>query len=165
MTAREGEAQHRRQRAPNSTSLTDLAIEIVRDDPETSDGKLLRRWVVKVQDDDELLEVCLKEQGSRAIAIARSFIAREQEGEENKTSVKQHERRKKTAAEVRNTLFNLVAENGKKIRELTDDELDELCRTITRPDEIDSEIEELQDRIADLKIERFKITNMLDDIE
>ena len=42
MTAREGEAQHRRQRAPNSTSLTDLAIEIVRDDPETSDGKLLR---------------------------------------------------------------------------------------------------------------------------
>jgi hypothetical protein len=132
MTIRESEAQHRRQRARNSTSLTDLAIEIVRDDPETSDPKLVRRWTVQVQDDDDLLETCLKEQGTRAIAIARSFLTPKSESAE-KTSVKQHERRKKTAdalskaaTEARNTLFNLVAENGKKIRDLTGDELDEL---------------------------------------
>jgi hypothetical protein len=134
MTIRENERP--RQRARTSTSLTDLAVEIVRDDPEASDGKLARRWAVRVQDDDELLAACLKEQGARAIAIARSLINHEQIEEENVgvTSVKQHKRRKKAAAavlsraavEVRKTLFNLVAENGKKIRDLTGDELDKL---------------------------------------
>lgn len=132
MTTRESELQgrRRRQRVHASTSLTDLAIEIVRNDPEVADGKLLRRWMVQVQDDDDLLEACLKEQGARAIAIARDFIAPK---DEEKTKVKQHERRKKTAAalsraaaEIRDTLFNLVAENGKKIRDLTGDELDDL---------------------------------------
>jgi vacuolar-type H+-ATPase subunit E/Vma4 len=92
--------------------------------------------MVQVQDDDGLLEACLKEQGNRAIAVARGFINRAQEGKTDvgETTVKQHKRRKqaatavlsRAAAEVRKTLFNLVAENGKKIRDLTGDELDKL---------------------------------------
>src|SRR5262249_19878759 len=62
MTIREGEVQSRRRRLHESTSLTSLAIEVVRDDPETSDAKLVRRWVVRVQDDDDLLEACLLSQ-------------------------------------------------------------------------------------------------------
>jgi hypothetical protein len=38
MTIRENEVQRRRQHARTSTSLADLAIEIVRDDPELVDG-------------------------------------------------------------------------------------------------------------------------------
>jgi hypothetical protein len=133
MTIREGETQSLRRRARESTTLTELAIGLVHDDPEATDSKLVRRWMVRVQDDDDLLEACLKEQGNRAIAIARSFAIREQESDVGTTTVKKHKRRKKVAAmlskaaiKARDILFNLVAENGKKIRDLTGDELDKL---------------------------------------
>jgi hypothetical protein len=65
--------------------------------------------------------------------VAHEQGAKNANGDVKKVSVRKHMRQKhastmlsKAAAEARDTLFNLVAENGKKIRDLTGDELDQL---------------------------------------
>ena len=138
MTTREEERRGRQHREQKATTLEELALAIVRNDPEAPIARLVRRWMVAVQDDEDLLELCLRAQGNQEVAIALKRVAHEQgaknaNGDVKKVSVRKHMRQKhastmlsKAAAEARDTLFNLAAENGKKIRDLTGDELDQL---------------------------------------
>ena len=101
----------------NRTTWANLAIELVRADPRASDLELVRRWVVRVQDDDDLLNACLQQGGNRAIAMARDYIAREQR------AAKRRERQKelaimlaKAAADQQANLKRIVDKIGSVVR-------------------------------------------------
>lgn len=132
MTTRENERPGERGHKQKPTTLTELAIEIVKDDPEASDTKLRRRWVRQVEDDEDLRNDCLEAQAAHEIKIARNTVAREKTKTKAKTSGSRQRQQKITAqfeeviVEARRTLFDLTAENGKKIRELTGNELERL---------------------------------------
>jgi hypothetical protein len=62
----------------NRTTLVNLAIALVRNDPKTADFRLSQRWIARVQDDEDLRNACIQQGAYRAVAAARNFIACEQ---------------------------------------------------------------------------------------
>jgi len=136
-TAYEGERRGGAWRTRKDKTLSDLAIEIVGDDPLASNARLVRRWASQVQGDDDLLEACLTVQGNHEIILARNHWGRQENkkdrGKNKAEAARQDRRRKKiedvTTKAARKTLAQLLeftAENGKKIKDLTGDELAKL---------------------------------------
>lgn len=128
MSLREREVQRRRKQ--RDITPQDLAVDIVKDEPDANDATLAARWVRQVRDDSDLLEAALATAGHHAVVVARGQWERQQRrlGRAATAEVDQRAqlRTVRAAAEMRIKLFKLKAENGKEVGALTGKELEQL---------------------------------------
>src|SRR6266511_2091105 len=130
MSIRENEVRSRRPR--KDITLTELAIEVVRDEPEASNPRLAHRMAAQVESDRSLLDLMLENGCLHEIVLARNALEKEQERAKAGTKKKEVLTKKqagakatasKHAARMRVAMVNFVAENGKQVLDLTGNDL------------------------------------------
>jgi hypothetical protein len=88
-----------------------LAIDIVKDHPNASDKRLVRRWMAKVEEDKELLAAALEHQGQHAITLARRYWARRM-GKSDEARAQAQRRKQEMEARVAKSVAKMRAVIG-----------------------------------------------------
>jgi hypothetical protein len=149
--------------------LSELAIELVKDDPKATNSRLIRRWALRVEDDPDLLEAALTAQGDHEIVLARNYLDKGSTGGKRKADDKEERLGKKMVLKLGEQLLGFVAENGKPIRDLTGDELVELETNNAARARLYRELSRKvkgQSRVGDLGEEQMRaILNRIGDVD
>jgi hypothetical protein len=113
-----------------ATSLSDLAIDIVSDDPEANERQLARRLKAQVEGDNELLEQALDQVSLHEIRLAKNYLDRKagkkRRKKEDADDRQDKELTVKAVMQLRELVLNFNTELGKKIRDCTGYDLVEL---------------------------------------
>ena len=119
MSIREGE-RPRKRISHKGSSLSDLAIDIVGDDPESSKTKLARRMQAQIEGDPDLLDKALEQVTLHEVTLAINYFARKA-GRKRKGDDREKEKELsgKAVMKLRELVLNFNSELGKKIGNLS----------------------------------------------
>jgi hypothetical protein len=134
VTIRESEATRRVSR--KADDLYELALEVLKDDPDATDKKLVSRMASQVESDDDLREQAIRAQCVHELRIARNHWQKLAAAGGKKKKEKQQRKKKdrdeqnalasKLVLKFAGQILGFIAENGKAIRDLNGYELVEL---------------------------------------
>jgi hypothetical protein len=116
-----------------------LALEIVRDDPKATNSRLARRLAAQIEADRELLDLVIQPRAEHEVVLVRNYLEKQSNGGGGRDRARKDKKDrkdkdkdqakamgKKQVLQLGKTIFNLVAENGKRVGALSGKELDTL---------------------------------------
>jgi len=124
MTIRERENERRHR--PRTVTPFTLMVDVVKDEPDASDGRLKARWVSQVREDPELLTEVLENSSDHQLILARRHVVRQQDRQQQADPTAEQRRAEAIALKVvgkQRLQFFATKVDGKAIGEMTKKEV------------------------------------------